>query len=81
MKIGDSAHLPDFAIVSHDLAIVSPDLAIMSSDRVILAFPSAEMIPRRFTGDRLMTIHRPMKRPPFDVNHHRKRVHDASAKR
>ena len=42
MELEDSAHLLDFAIVSHDLAIVGSDLAIVSSDRVILAFPSSD---------------------------------------
>ena len=42
MKIGDSVHLADFAIVSPDFVFVSHDLAIVSNDRVILAFPSSD---------------------------------------
>ena len=42
MKIQDSTHLLDFAIMSPDFVFVSHDLAIVSSDRVILAFPSSD---------------------------------------
>ena len=42
MEIGQSTHLLDVAIVSHDLAIVSLGLKIVSFDRAIVAYPSSD---------------------------------------